>query len=122
MHCLQFDLTFSTVNVIALTFEEQIMNNPKKLHNEQPCERCGSPKIVSKTWTEEIQNSLSKSTVEVSQTICSNQKCQAEFDLNREKELAIINSRKQAREEQEKIRKENIAKTVAKRKESKAAA
>ncbi|HVZ11672.1 MAG TPA: hypothetical protein VG965_01455 [Patescibacteria group bacterium] len=82
------------------------MTNQKILFNEQPCERCGSPKKVAKTWTEEIKTSLGEPIkIEVSQSICTNKVCQAEFDSNREKEIALINNRKVAKEEQDAKRK-----------------
>jgi hypothetical protein len=82
---------------------------------EQPCERCGSPKKTSKSWTEEIDTALGTSTIEVSQTICTNKTCQDLFDKMREEEIVKINERKQNKEVQDKIRRENIAKTIAAR-------
>lgn len=86
----------------------------------QPCERCGSPKRISKTWKETIETALGKQTIEVSQVTCTNKDCQAEFDKNRTEEVARINERKVNKEEQDKVRRENIAKTVAAKKADKA--
>ena len=89
------------------------------LYLNEPCERCGSKKIISKTWTEEIQTSLGTSTVEVSQTTCSNVECQALFDENRLVEIEKINERKMMKEKQDQARRDNISKTIAARKASK---
>ena len=77
----------------------------------QPCERCGSKRTVSKTWIEKYATISGTSSVEVSKTICSNKECQALFEKNRAEELERINERKIKKEEQDQIRKENIAKT-----------
>src|SRR4051812_44213807 len=88
----------------------------KTSYNSQPCERCGSEKLTSKTWNETIETSLGeKLIIEVSQTVCTNKECQAAFNVNREKEMKIVNDRKVAKEEQDVIRKKNIAKTIADR-------
>ena len=89
-----------------------------KLYSDQPCERCGSKKSISKTWTETLKTILGTSTLEVSQLMCTNKACQALFDKNRAEELIKINERKLKKEEQDKIRKENIARTILERKES----
>jgi hypothetical protein len=89
---------------------------------DQPCERCGSKKHISKTWKEVLQNSLGTSMIEVSQITCTNKACQALFDANRVKELVTINERKSKKEEQDQIRKKNIANTISERKNLKAAA
>jgi hypothetical protein len=88
---------------------------PKLLYNSQPCDRCGSEKITSKTWNEEIKTALGVSIIEVSQTVCTNKACQAKFDKIRQAEMEVANNRKLAKEEQIKNRKESIAKTIAER-------
>jgi hypothetical protein len=87
-----------------------------KSYLDQPCERCGSPKRTSKTWKEEIVTALGTQTIEVSQTVCTNKTCQELFDKDREEELVKINARKVSKETQDKIRRDNIAKTIAERK------
>lgn len=87
-----------------------------KSYFEQPCDRCGSPKKVSKTWNETIETALGKQTIEVSQTICTNKDCQTLFDKNREEELVKINERKANKEVADKVRRENIANTISARK------
>lgn len=86
---------------------------------EKSCERCGSKKRVSKTWKEKLETMSGVSIIEVSQIICTNKVCQALFDKNRAEELIKINERKLKKEEQDKIRKENIARTIAERKKIK---
>lgn len=87
-----------------------------KSYIDLPCERCQSPRIISEP-KDEIQETISgKITIKVSQIICTNDECQGEFDKNRGIEMEKIQQRKQLKEEQEKIRKENIAKAVLNRK------
>ena len=93
----------------------------KSFYNDQPCDRCGSRKIVSKTWEEKLQTSLGDTIIEVSQTICSNKECQEQFNKDRSEEVDRINARKAAKEEQDKIRKDNIAKAIVERNEAKMA-
>lgn len=83
---------------------------------DQPCERCGSKKNISKTWTEKLETLVGVSVIEVSQITCTNRECQDLFDKNREVELLKINERKLAKEEQDRIRKLNIARTILERK------
>ena len=85
---------------------------------DQPCERCGSKKRISKTWTETLENLRGVSVLEISQITCTNKACQDLFDRNRAEELIKINERKTAKEEQDKIRKINIARTISERKKS----
>lgn len=85
---------------------------------DQPCERCGSKKRISRSWTEKAQTMAGVSILEMSQIICTNKACQDLFEKNRTEELIKINERKTAKEEQDKIRKENIARTISERKKS----
>jgi len=85
---------------------------------DQPCERCGSKKRISRSWTEKAQTMAGVSILEMSQIICTNKACQDLFEKNRAEELIKINERKTAKEEQDKIRKENIARTISERKKS----
>lgn len=91
---------------------------PTKLYIDQPCERCGSKKSISKTWTERLETISGTSVVEVSQIICTNVTCQDLFDKNRAIEVARVNARKLQKEEQDKIRRDNIAHTIAERKKA----
>ena len=84
---------------------------------DQPCERCGSKKLVSKTTKVDMSTAFGTTVLEVSQITCSNAACQAEFDKNRSEELKKIASRKSLKEEQDKIRKENNAIAALKRKQ-----
>ena len=45
-----------------------------------PCDRCGSKRRVSKTWTERIKNDHGEMVLYHSKVICTNKKCQAEFE------------------------------------------
>ena len=85
---------------------------------DQPCERCGSKKSISKTWIEKLATLKGVSILEVSQITCTNKKCQDLFDRNRAEELIKINERRLAKEEQDRIRKLNIAHTIIERKKS----
>ena len=85
---------------------------------DQPCDRCGSEKRISRSWTERVQTMAGISILEMSQIICTNKMCQELFDKNRAEELVKINERKLAKEEQDKIRKDNIARTISERKKS----
>ena len=58
------------------------------------------------------------SVLEISQIICTDKLCQELFDKNREEELAKINERKLAKEVQDKIRRENIARTIIERRKA----
>lgn len=91
-------------------------SSTSKSYIDLPCERCQSPRIISES-KDEIQETISgKITIKVSQIICTNEECQSEFDKNRGIEMLKIQERKQLKEEQEKVRKENIAKAVLNRK------
>lgn len=95
-------------------------NSDSKLsYFDQPCKRCGSKKRISKTWNEEYKTTFGSSKVEISQIVCTNDNCQEQFDLNREKEILQEVSRKQKKEEQDKLRKEAIAKVIDQRKANK---
>lgn len=85
---------------------------------DQPCERCGSKKRIASSWTERVQTMAGISILEMSQIICTNKMCQSLFDKNRAEELIKINERRVAKEEQDKIRKDNIARTISERKKS----
>lgn len=85
---------------------------------DQPCDRCGSKKRVTKTKREELSTIFGTTIIEVSQVLCTNNACQALFDKLRAEELVKINERKMNKEIQDKIRKENIANTIKARKKA----
>ncbi len=89
-----------------------------KNYLDQPCERCGSKRRVSKMKNEKLITISGTTIIQVSQTTCSNKVCQALFDKNREEELVKINARKLLKEEQDKTRKDNIANSIAIRKKA----
>ena len=94
------------------------MSNVKN-YADQPCDRCGSKKRVSKTWKEVIATTSGTTTIEVSQTICTNRACKELFEKNRAEDLVKINARKALKEDQDKVRRDNIARTISERKKSK---
>lgn len=47
---------------------------------DQPCERCGSKKRISKTWFEYTPNFNGKSKVECAKIVCTNDECQEKFE------------------------------------------
>ncbi len=95
------------------------MTDKKLSYIELPCERCGSPKIVSKPKKEKIHNSFGTSIVEVSMIICTNSTCQNAFEKQRIKDLIAVNNRKIEKEERDRIRIENTAKAIAMRRKIK---
>lgn len=57
--------------------------------NTTPCVRCGKSRIVSKTWSEKVDNSM----VTYTQTVCPDSECQkiVESDLQKKKDkIAFI--------------------------------
>lgn len=68
-----------------------------KSSSEILCERCNSKRKVSKSWTEKIKNDYGFMTLEHSQIICTNNICQAEFEVNMNKEIELREKLKQGR-------------------------
>lgn len=56
--------------------------NEKVPYLDQPCERCGSKKILTKVHKVKLQNISSTSEIEYSLIICTNTPCQKEFEIN----------------------------------------
>ena len=52
-----------------------------------PCDRCNSPRKVSKTWTEKIKNEYGTMVIHHSQIICTNVECQKVFDKKLKEEV-----------------------------------
>lgn len=48
----------------------------------QPCERCGSKKRVSKKWRETRPTFTGTVEIKFTQIVCTNKECQAAFDKN----------------------------------------
>ena len=88
----------------------------------QPCDRCGSKKRVAKTWKETLKTAAGVSILQVSQVVCTNDECQKSFDEDRAVEVMRVNERKLKKEEQDKVRRDNIARTILERKKAKAIA
>ena len=62
----------------------KIGNN--KPYATMPCDRCGSKRKISKTWTEKVKNSYGFMTLNHTQTICTNKECQKELEEVERKE------------------------------------
>ena len=59
---------------------KKIITSPTPYFKE-PCDRCGSKKIISKTWNETIATFNGKSIIEHSQIVCIDSICQKAFDI-----------------------------------------
>lgn len=73
--------------------------------SEMPCDRCGSKRKVSKTWTEKIQTANGTTVLHHTQIICTNKECQAKFDK-------IFADESQKREKLKQTKLENATKRV----------
>lgn len=74
----------------------------------QPCERCGSKKRISKTWTERLPTLTGTTIIKHSQIVCTSEVCQAEFDkhlLEESKKREAVKLNKKANEATSKARK-----------------
>lgn len=85
-------------------------------YEDQPCERCGSKKIVSKTWKEMTEVFGNMVEVECSQIICSSEECQKKFDNNFKKESKKRALLAKMKEERDLLRKETLRTKAEKRK------
>ncbi len=47
---------------------------------DKPCERCGSKRMIGRTWTETVQNFSGTVEVKHQQIVCSNEECQSKFE------------------------------------------
>ena len=54
--------------------------------SEIPCDRCGSKRKVTKTWTEKIKNDSGVMILEHKEIKCTNKECQAAFEAALQKE------------------------------------
>lgn len=77
------------------------------LYEDQPCERCGSKKRVSRTWKENIPVFGGTTEVKYSQVICTNPACQRAFEEKLRKEAEKREVLRLQKEEKDKIRKAN---------------
>ncbi len=64
-----------------------------------PCTRCGKERIVSKTWTEEIENFMGKTTIKHMETVCPDPECQKvvdeKIDIQKKKKEALQQEREE---------------------------
>lgn len=66
---------------------------------DQPCERCGSKKLLSKIHKTKIKNLSGVSEIEYSQITCSNAACQKSFEISLEERTLKAEAIKLKREE-----------------------
>lgn len=64
------------------------------------CTRCGSPRIVTKTWIETIKTFNGDTKLTFSQMECTNKECQEKFDKNLIEENKKRDALKAKKEEQ----------------------
>ncbi|MBI3385319.1 hypothetical protein HY030_03960 [Candidatus Gottesmanbacteria bacterium] len=76
-------------------------------YEDQPCERCGSPKRISKKWTEILTTFHSTSKLEHMKIVCTNSVCQEAFEENLKKDAEKRDVVRLAKEEKDKLRKAN---------------
>ncbi len=60
-----------------------------------PCPRCGAPRVIAKTWDEEIETISGTSRVKHTLMICADAECQAKVDSDvakqeQKREAAIL--------------------------------
>lgn len=84
--------------------KKQASSNP---YLEQPCDRCGSKRFVSRVWKESISTFSGTITVDCSQIDCTNVECQRVFDQALKKETEKREEVKRKKEENDVIRKRN---------------
>jgi hypothetical protein len=75
---------------------------------DDPCDRCGSKRISTKSHTEILETLSGKQKIAVSVIKCSNKACQKAFEESFEAAKKITEERKARKEEQDIIRKNNI--------------
>jgi hypothetical protein len=89
----------------------------QRLFEDVVCDRCGSARKISKTWTEKIKNDHGTMILEHKQIICTNKECQKEFDSVIRKDAAKREALKQAKLEdaakRETAKQADILKNVA---------
>lgn len=74
----------------------------------EPCDRCGSKRIISKSHTEVIETFLGPQKIEVSEIRCTNKVCQKAYEISNEEIKKESEARKAKKEERDIIRKNNI--------------
>ncbi len=102
-----------TLIVFLDTLVLQSADMPKIISNvtpylNQPCERCGSKKRISKTWTEKLPTLTGTTIVKHSQIVCTSEICQAEFDkqlLEERKKREAMRFNKETKEAKSKAKK-----------------
>ncbi len=75
---------------------------------DTPCARCNSKRKETGKWTEKIKTENGTTIIEHAQIICTNRKCQSEFEI-------LLNAEIKKREDLRMIRIENFEKRKAAR-------
>ena len=86
---------------------------------DEICTRCGSKKIVSRTWKETIETFAGTSEIEISQIVCTNQECQGVFEENLAKETIRQQEVKKKKAEQLEARKESALRGIIEKRNQK---
>ena len=73
-----------------------------------PCDRCGSKRISTKSHFEILETFSGKQKIEVSVIVCTNKVCQKEFEENFAAAQKQSDERKAQKEERDNLRKNNI--------------
>lgn len=74
---------------------------------DTPCDRCGSKRRVSRTWSETVPTFTGTTVVQFSQVVCVNEACQKAFDEVIEKESKQRALLRVEKEKKDQIRKAN---------------
>lgn len=83
----------------------------KLAHN--PCTRCGTERIITKTWDETLETMRGKTTVTYTESVCPNKECQKLV----EDELAVQKKKRdKQREDRESRHQERMATNLANKK------
>lgn len=83
----------------------------EKPYVDMPCDRCGSKRIISKKWTEKVENSYGYMTLYHTQILCTNKECQKELEEveRKEKEKRDLRISKNAKRKEISISKAKTA-------------
>lgn len=84
---------------------------------DEVCVRCGSKKIISKTWKETLETFAGTSELEISQIVCTNKKCQEQFEISLAQDMKKREEAKEKKAVEDQTRKDNIVKMRQKKKE-----
>lgn len=65
------------------------------MENKLPCPRCGAPRVVAKTWVEEVETISGTSHLKHTLMVCADEDCQSKVDVDvakqeQKREAAIL--------------------------------